>query len=315
MARRVYGANVLVSTNGLSEEDWLRYRRQGVGGSDVGAILGMSAYSNAFAIWLAKVEGTTKQVGRAAHRGKMCEAWIAEEAAVRNGWKIKRINAILQHTSNPWMLANVDRVITSLARPAVHEIKMISSLERSRKVRDQGILPEHELQVRWYQAVLQLDDAWITYDLPDADPVDFHIQRDLEMEEHMISSCAAFWKLVESGEPPALDGGEDADEYLRSKFAGGDTSPMRLPDEAGVWIAEYESAKKTIAEAEAMQSRAKQMLQSAMGDHNTGLFDGRTVSWKPYQASRISTDALKRELPDIAAQYTVTTESRRFSIK
>lgn len=32
---------VLVSTENLTEQEWLAYRRRGIGGSDVAAILGM----------------------------------------------------------------------------------------------------------------------------------------------------------------------------------------------------------------------------------------------------------------------------------
>ena len=35
-------ANILVETEGLSREEWLRYRKSGIGGSDVAAILGIS---------------------------------------------------------------------------------------------------------------------------------------------------------------------------------------------------------------------------------------------------------------------------------
>lgn len=36
---------VLVETADLSEEEWLDYRRRGIGGSDVSAIFGTSPYS------------------------------------------------------------------------------------------------------------------------------------------------------------------------------------------------------------------------------------------------------------------------------
>ncbi|EXG84522.1 YqaJ-like viral recombinase family protein [Clostridium sp. ASBs410] len=34
----------LISTKGLSHEDWLKYRKQGIGGSDAGAICGLNPY-------------------------------------------------------------------------------------------------------------------------------------------------------------------------------------------------------------------------------------------------------------------------------
>lgn len=39
------------------------------------------------------------------------------------------------------------------------------------------------------------------------------------------------------------------------------------------------------------------------------------VSWKPVQSNRIDTTALKAQMPDVAAQFTKTTESRRFLVK
>ena len=38
---------MLVDTAGLSEEEWLAYRRKGIGGSDVAALLGISPWRTA----------------------------------------------------------------------------------------------------------------------------------------------------------------------------------------------------------------------------------------------------------------------------
>lgn len=38
------------------------------------------------------------------------------------------------------------------------------------------------------------------------------------------------------------------------------------------------------------------------------------IRWTAYISSRIDTTALKNELPEVAARYTKTTESRRFSV-
>jgi len=47
---------------------------------------------------------------------------------------------------------------------------------------------------------------------------------------------------------------------------------------------------------------------------NEMLVDIFKVRWTPVTSSRVDTAALKKELPDIAARFTKTTESRRFSI-
>jgi len=44
----------LISTNGLSHEDWLKYRKQGIGGSDAGAICGLNPYVSPMSIFYEK---------------------------------------------------------------------------------------------------------------------------------------------------------------------------------------------------------------------------------------------------------------------
>ena len=39
-----YAPQILVSTEGLPREQWLEYRRKGIGGSDAAAVLGISPF-------------------------------------------------------------------------------------------------------------------------------------------------------------------------------------------------------------------------------------------------------------------------------
>ena len=41
----------LISTLNLSKEDWLRYRKCGITGTDAGAILGVNPYRSAFQVY------------------------------------------------------------------------------------------------------------------------------------------------------------------------------------------------------------------------------------------------------------------------
>lgn len=47
MAVATYRPQVLVDTNGLTEKEWLEWRRKGVGGSDASIILGISPFATA----------------------------------------------------------------------------------------------------------------------------------------------------------------------------------------------------------------------------------------------------------------------------
>lgn len=45
--KETHQPQVLVETAGLSEKEWLTYRRKGIGGSDVAALLGISPWRTA----------------------------------------------------------------------------------------------------------------------------------------------------------------------------------------------------------------------------------------------------------------------------
>ena len=41
---KCYAPQILVGTEGLPREQWLEYRRKGIGGSDAAAVLGISPF-------------------------------------------------------------------------------------------------------------------------------------------------------------------------------------------------------------------------------------------------------------------------------
>ena len=52
----------LVSTLNLSKEDWLRYRKCGITGTDAGAILGLNPYRSAFQVYHDKISDTIENI-------------------------------------------------------------------------------------------------------------------------------------------------------------------------------------------------------------------------------------------------------------
>ena len=56
MIAETYTYDVVVEISGLSEEDWLEYRRQGIGGSDAAAILGISPFATARELYYDKLK-------------------------------------------------------------------------------------------------------------------------------------------------------------------------------------------------------------------------------------------------------------------
>ena len=69
-------------------------------------------------------------------------------------------------------------------------------------------------------------------------------------------------------------------------------------------------AEEAQAEAEAL----KEEIKAYMGDSEELTAGEYKITWKPVESSRIDTAALKKALPELAAQFTKTATIRRFCI-
>jgi len=86
-------------------------------------------------------------------------------------------------------------------------------------------------------------------------------------------------------------------------------------------IMEMESKAHELKELERMQEELsaeieaiKDAIKAAMGDQEAITAGAYKITWKPITSSRLDGKALKAALPDIAAQYTVTSTVRRFCV-
>ena len=68
-----------VSTAGLSKEEWLKYRKMGITGTDAGAICGLNPYVSAFQVYQDKItEETENQDNESMRQGRDLEEYVAQ---------------------------------------------------------------------------------------------------------------------------------------------------------------------------------------------------------------------------------------------
>lgn len=149
----------------MSNEDWLRFRKRGIGASEVGTILGLSQYTSSMELFYEKIgEGIEyKTENIAMFMGKEKEAFVAnlwqywegtEESMIQNyrqGKKIRRmqrVNAYIQNPKYPWLFVSLDRKINrgKNGEEGALEIKTIGGYEADKWVG--GIPPSHIVQVQ-----------------------------------------------------------------------------------------------------------------------------------------------------------------------
>lgn len=79
-------------------------------------------------------------------------------------------------------------------------------------------------------------------------------------------------------------------------------------------ITELMELKRMRDELDAEIQAAEDEIKQAMGDDDTLLAGPFKVTWKTITSSRLDSAALKKALPEIAAQFMKQTTTRRFSI-
>lgn len=79
-------------------------------------------------------------------------------------------------------------------------------------------------------------------------------------------------------------------------------------------ITELMELKRMRDELDAEIQAAEDEIKAAMGDDDTLLAGPFKVTWKAVTSSRLDSTALKKALPEIAAQFMKQTTTRRFSI-
>lgn len=69
------------------------------------------------------------------------------------------------------------------------------------------------------------------------------------------------------------------------------------------------------AEIKELAASSRAAIEEALGDNEIGTLDGRTaVRWKFIKTNRLNQKKLKEDRPEIVAEYTEASESRRFEV-
>ena len=104
-------AKILASTADMPYEDWLEYRKRGIGGSDASVVCGISRYKSPVELWMEKTDQLPAQeAGEAAYWGTQLEALVRAEFTKRTGLAVRIVSQLLQSEKHPFMLANLDGI-------------------------------------------------------------------------------------------------------------------------------------------------------------------------------------------------------------
>ena len=303
----------LVSTLNLDKESWLKYRKQGIGGSDAGAVCGLNPYRTAIQVYYDKTSDLIEDVDNEAMRqGRELEEYVARRFCEASGKKVRRANAMFYDEKNPFMLADVDRMI--VGENAGLECKTASPYSEE-KWRDDKIPLSYQLQCYHYMSVCNADAWYIAVLIYGRDFKYYRIERDDEVIENLIRIEKEFWnEYVLKQVIPDPDGSKTADVAIAERFKESKsiTIPLTGFDER---LERRQELLSLLEKIETEKRQIDQELKLYLGDAEIAENESYRVSWKNISRSSIDEKRLKAEQPEIYEKYRRETTSRRFTVK
>ena len=160
--RMDYEPEQVVDISTLSREQWLAFRRLGIGGSDVAAIMGISPFVTSRDLYYDKI-GVTPVIEEpeanwvAKEFGHRLEDLVAEIFSKKTGLEVFPVRIMFRHPLYPFMLADVDFFVRMPDDTfAILECKTCNY--NAKEKWDDGKIPEHYVyQVRHYMAVMNIN--------------------------------------------------------------------------------------------------------------------------------------------------------------
>ena len=303
-----------IPIKGLSREEWLRLRKNGIGGSDAGAICGLNPYASAMKVFQDKTTEEVEDVDNESMRqGRDLEAYVAQRFMEETGLKVRRSNMMYRSRENPFMIADVDRLV--VGRDAGLECKTASAYSAG-KWKDGKIPPHYLIQCLHYMAVTGKREWYIAVVILGRD---FQFQR-IDWDEGVIGKLMeverAFWRNhVEAGVMPDPDGSKACDEMISRYFRTArvkSSVPLVGFDEK---LDRRERLLEMIERLEREQRMIEQEIKFFIVNHEMALRNRYRVTWGNLESVRLDTKRIKKERPELYRDFAMTASSRKFTVK
>lgn len=305
----------------LSTEQ-LKFRRQGIGASEIAAICGLNPWTKPIDVWLSKLgiaEFIETEASKVGHR---MEPVIADWYAEREGVKLAECGETLQHPQLARVMATPDRIVGDGSR--LLECKIVGFYVAHHW--DNGV-PEYvvlQAQQQLHVARAKGYEKAEVCDVAAAIGTDWQVHR-IAYDPELCSSMAEIatdWyeRHVVGGVQPEPDGSESYRSYIAQKYPK-NLEPMLQADESDESLAEI---VKDLVKARSLQDRGNLLraecenaLKARIGNHE-GLCAKRwKATWKNDKSGGCDWKALALTFEPTSAQIEKHTRPgpRKFRFK
>ena len=314
----------------LTNQDFTRERTKYLGGSDIGAILGLSKYRSAVDVWLEKTgKNIDDQTSLPLRFGQFVEDFVAREYQLATGEELAIHEAAITHPEYDYLQGHIDRFVLEKDRPLIDnqgqiqatrilECKTAHPFTQSDwgEVGTDQVPMNYLVQCLWYMMLTQIEKTDLAVLFGNADFRIYTISRDSELEQMLLERAVHFWNhYVGKDLPPPATSECDYKNLFRESIP---SKVIEATKDTSEMIQQLTNINCQIEQYETQISDIKQHIMAQMQDAEVLTWHGKTLAtWKaPKPSLRVDTKKLAKEHPDIVHQYQVPIKnSRRLVIK
>lgn len=303
-----------ISTVGIGREEWLRLRKQGIGGSDAAGICGLDPYSSPMKVYYDKTsEDLSDHDNEAMRQGRDLEEYVARRFMEETGLKVRRSNKMYWSEEHPFMFADVDRLV--VGEDTGLECKTCNAYNAD-KWKDGNIPPHYIIQCYHYMAVTGRKNWYLAVVILGVGFQYIKLTWDSDIINSIIQLETDFWENhVLLRKLPEPDGSETCGEVIEQYFHNSRRNseiPLLGFDEK---LRRRQEVQCLIDKLEKEQRQIDQEIKLYMGEHEVASSDHYRVSWSKVDTVRLDNRRLKEELPDVYKDFSNSSSSRRFTVK
>ncbi len=258
-------------------------RRGYIGSSDAPAILGCGfAGETAHTVWARKMGwGEEMEDSDLLLCGRVLQPAICELLRIKTGYDVRPHDETrLLHPEYPWLGATPDAFIHGDPRGLGNaELKNVGSYNAGEWHGE----PPLRVQVQLQTQLLVTGATWgIACALVGGNKL---VYREFSLHQRLIDAMLPalreFWRHVEDGTPPPIDGSAGCTAMLKSLYPEDRGTAVALPPQSGQWFDELTALKSAAKWLKERKSAVENRIKAALGEAAIGtLPDGREFRWQ-----------------------------------
>ena len=304
-----------------NREEWLTARRDGIGASEVATVVGLNPWETPYQLWRRK-RGIDKAKDEtfAMKAGHYLEDAVSQFWADETGREIIKSSAVdfmFVDESKPYLRVSPDRTFWLDDKVRSDDNKGILECKTTQMPVDPDDLPKHWfIQVQMNLGVANYEHGSLAWLCSGREFGYKDIAFVPDFYGWLVEEVTKFWtdNIVGGAEPEAQAVQDVMLKYGRHT----DGKIIEIPEEVYEDVSHLKELKEQIAALDAQKEEWENRIKLAFGDAEAISYGGQVIAtWKsPRPSEKFDAKAFTKDHPDMAKDYTVTTQgSRRFLLK